>query len=233
MTSPGWAWRAPSTSGNSPAVPPLRPFAWPTPRASSPRNTSSSRQEWMEKNPLVYTLQSARWKRSLGQRPPLAPAALGEGVAPRPFARLRTIWRGTPWSRPSWPPSKSTCSLTAQCGGKSRCALSFRRALGPAAHQSSCPWRSSGRMSWSWAAPPSAGRGTAWSSAARALRAAPPLQRAGGGRPGLHRAAASAAASIRSRDLALIEQRCCTGDHLDCRLWYHPRCAPPPDKPHK
>ena len=32
------------------------------------------------------------------------------------------------------------------------------------------------------------------------------------------------------RDLALIQQRCCTGDHLDCRLWYT-KGAPPPDKP--
>ena len=32
-----------------------------------------SRQEWMEKNPLVYTLQSARWKTVLGQRPPVLP----------------------------------------------------------------------------------------------------------------------------------------------------------------
>ena len=30
-----------------------------------------SRQEWMEKNQLVYALQSARWKGVLGQKPPL------------------------------------------------------------------------------------------------------------------------------------------------------------------
>ena len=30
-----------------------------------------SRQEWMAKNQLVYTMQSARWKEVLGQRPPL------------------------------------------------------------------------------------------------------------------------------------------------------------------
>lgn len=29
-----------------------------------------SRQEWMNKNQLVYTLQSARWKGVLGERPP-------------------------------------------------------------------------------------------------------------------------------------------------------------------
>ena len=30
-----------------------------------------SRQEWMEKNQLVYAIQSARWKTVLGQRPPV------------------------------------------------------------------------------------------------------------------------------------------------------------------
>lgn len=30
-----------------------------------------SRQEWMEKNQLVYSLQSARWKTVLSQKPPL------------------------------------------------------------------------------------------------------------------------------------------------------------------
>ena len=32
------------------------------------------------------------------------------------------------------------------------------------------------------------------------------------------------------RDLALLQQRCCTGGHLDCRLWYT-KGALPPDKP--
>ena len=30
-----------------------------------------SRQEWMDKNQLVYSLQSARWRSVLGQKPPL------------------------------------------------------------------------------------------------------------------------------------------------------------------
>ena len=45
-----------------------------------------SRQEWMEKNQLVYAIQSARWKTVLGQRPPvLTPWEKGlSGLLPVP-----------------------------------------------------------------------------------------------------------------------------------------------------
>ena len=189
MTSPGWAWRAPSTSGNSPAVPPWRPFAWPTPRTSSPRNTSSPGRSGWRKTRWSIPCSPPGGRRSWASVPRSSlPGRRGsQRLFPSP-----AIWRGTPWSRPSWPPSKSTCSLTAQCGGKSPCG-SILTSAGPRSSQSSCPWRSSGRTTWSWAAPPRRVR-AAWSR--RPGPSGPTSAPTSGRRPtGTTSSSASAAAS--------------------------------------
>ena len=54
-----------------PSAPCCKTSAARTQRNSSRRNISFSRQEWMEKNQLVYAVQSDRWKTILGQKPPI------------------------------------------------------------------------------------------------------------------------------------------------------------------
>ena len=55
-----------------------------------------SRQEWMEKNQLVYAIQSARWKSVLGQKAPLlAPweKGLSEALACPGTILFLSLWR--------------------------------------------------------------------------------------------------------------------------------------------
>lgn len=83
-----------------------RSCAAPTPQNFLPLEYQLSRQEWMDKNQLVYSLQSARWRSVLGQKPPLL--APWEKDSPRPSpARARS-------TRTSWrPPSARRLRNTA------------------------------------------------------------------------------------------------------------------------
>lgn len=65
-----------------------------------------SRQEWMNKNQLVYTLQSARWKGVLGERPPaLNPweKKLARALACPRHAQRRRAGAGLPRCLPDVP----------------------------------------------------------------------------------------------------------------------------------
>ena len=150
MTWPGWGWRAPSTSGSSPAAPPWRPCAWPTPRAFSPRNTSSPARSGWRRTSWSTPCNPPGGKQSWASASPFSPP--GRRGSQRPWPSPAT-WMATPWSRPSCPPSGSTCSSTARSGKRSPCG-SISTSAGPPSSQSSCLRRSSGRTTWSWAAPP-------------------------------------------------------------------------------
>ena len=90
----------------------------------------------MNKNQLVYTLQSARWKGVLGERPPAA-EPVGEEARPRPSPAPA---RSTPtsWGGPSAMPSGRTCNSTAPSIKRRPCACTLTSA-GRRFSRSSCP----------------------------------------------------------------------------------------------
>lgn len=98
-----------------------------------------SRQEWMDKNQLVYSLQSARWRSVLGQKPPLL--APRERDSPRPSpARARST--RTIWRPPSARRLRNTCNLTARPIKNHRSAF-ISATAGRRCSPSSCRSRSS------------------------------------------------------------------------------------------
>ena len=183
-----------------------------------------SRQEWMEKNQLVYALQSERWRAVLGQKPPLlAPWEKGLGAALR-------------------------CSGTMN-GEAIEAAVraAFRRYLqfDGTVHRK---------------APFHLHFGDKWAPLLTKLMPTEIVRtdeltvgRSGTpGENGMVRASNALRARLRSneretedrdyiercfgrslyppRQLALIEQRLCTGSHLGCHLWFT-KGAAVPDKP--
>lgn len=67
---PGSTSRARPTHWNCPAARCFRPSAAPM-RTTFSASSTSSRQEWMAKNQLVYSMQAARWRAVQGRTPPV------------------------------------------------------------------------------------------------------------------------------------------------------------------
>lgn len=77
-----------------------------------------SRQEWMARNQLVYTMQAARWRSVLGRNLPV--------MTPYESGLFRRWPRTPPRSRtncrtPCWPCTQGLTSSTAPCIRKRRC----------------------------------------------------------------------------------------------------------------
>lgn len=176
------------------------------------REHTLSRQEWMSKNQLSYTMQSARWKAVLDRRPPVmtpfekrlsAALALGplEGEALCPavlelFARFR-LFHGN-----SRPPSALRFHLTGKWAG-----MMTRLAPTEIVHTDAASFGH--------------GKGADEGDGPR-----PDVRRA---RFRLKEDAAADRLYIQScfgpsllpdRELAMAEQKLCAGVHLGCRLWY-------------
>ena len=183
-----------------------------------------SRQEWMEKNQLVYALQSARWKTVLGQTPPLlgptekglsqaldCPGTLDAGAlegAIRGAFRKYLHFDGTVHAKATlrlhfgekWAPIL-TKLLPVEIVRTDELTVGRSAAVGE-----------NGMV-----------------RAANALRAhLRSNEREAEDRDYIERCFGRSLLS--PRQLALTEQRCCTGDHLGCHLWIT-RGDPPPEKP--
>ena len=183
-----------------------------------------SRQEWMEKNQLVYSLQSAHWKSVLGQRPPLL----------------------APWEKGL---SDALCCAGTLSAGELESSIltAFAKYLQfhGTIHKKN-PFRF--HFSDKWAPlltklmpveivrtdELTVGRSTAAGEngmvrASNALRShLRSNEREGEDRDYIERCFGRSLYA--PQQLALIEQRCCTGNHLGCRLWFT-RGVPAPDKP--
>ena len=183
-----------------------------------------SRQEWMEKNQLVYAIQSARWKTVLGQRlPVLAPwekglyraltcpgtmrgEALGAAIreAFRKYLRFDgTARKKAPLSihfGERWVPLL-TKLFTTEMVRTDDLAIGRSAASGE-------------------------------SGPVRPLKALRARLRSNEGQAGDREYVESCfGRSLYSpRQLSLMEQRCCTGNHLGCHLWFT-RGDPVPGKP--
>ena len=183
-----------------------------------------SRQEWMEKNQLVYAIQSARWKTVLGQRlPVLAPwekglyraltcpgtmsgEALGAAIreAFRKYLRFDgTARKKAPLSihfGERWVPLL-TKLFTTEMVRTDDLAIGRSAASGE-------------------------------NSPVRPLKALRARLRSNEGQAGDREYVESCfGRSLYSpRQLSLMEQRCCTGNHLGCHLWFT-RGDPVPGKP--
>ncbi len=183
-----------------------------------------SRQEWMEKNQLVYAIQSARWKTVLGQRlPVLAPwekglyraltcpgtmsgEALGAAIreAFRKYLRFDgTARKKAPLSihfGERWVPLL-TKLFTTEMVRTDDLAIGRSAASGE-------------------------------NSPVRPLKALRAWLRSNEGQAGDREYVESCfGRSLYSpRQLSLMEQRCCTGNHLGCHLWFT-RGDPVPGKP--
>ena len=183
-----------------------------------------SRQEWMEKNQLVYAIQSARWKTVLGQRlPVLAPwekglyraltcpgtmsgEALGATIreAFRKYLRFDgTAHKKAPLSihfGERWVPLL-TKLFTTEMVRTDDLAIGRSAASGE-------------------------------SGPVRPLKALRARLRSNEGQAGDREYVESCfGRSLYSpRQLSLMEQRCCTGNHLGCHLWFT-RGDPVPGKP--
>ena len=173
-----------------------------------------SRQEWMEKNQLVYAIQSARWKAVLGQNPPLL----------------------APWEKGL---SEALCCPGTLSGEELSAAVcaAFRKYLQfDGSVHSKTPFRIHFGDKW---APlltklmPTEIVRTDELTIGRSAVA---------GENGMVRASNALRSHLRSNErenedrayiercfgrslfppqkLALIEQRACTGNHLGCRLWF-------------
>ena len=183
-----------------------------------------SRQEWMDKNQLVYSLQSARWRSVLGQKPPL--------LAP-------------------WEKGLSAALACSGALGADEIEAAVRAAFQKYLHfdgvvRKKSPFRL--RFSDSWAPlltkllPTELVRTDELTVGRSAVA----------GENGMVRASNALRAQLRSNEregedrayiercfgrslyspqqLVLIEQRCCTGDHLGCHLWFT-RGESAPDQP--
>ena len=173
-----------------------------------------SRQEWMDKNQLVYSLQSARWRSVLGQKPPL--------LAP---------WEKGLSAALACPGTLDTDDLEAAV----RAAFEKYLQFDGTPHKKS-PFRL--HFSDRWAPlltkllPVEVVRTDELTVGRSAVA----------GENGMVRASNALRAQLRSNEreaedhdyiercfgrslyspqaLARIEQRCCTGDHLGCHLWF-------------
>lgn len=183
-----------------------------------------SRQEWMEKNQLVYSIQSARWKGVLGQRPPLL----------------------APWEKGL---SEALCCSGTLSADELESAIltAFVKYLqfhgivhkkNPLRFHFSDKWaplltklmpveivRTDELTVGRSAAAGENGMVRASNALRSHLRS---NEREGEDRDYIERCFGRSLYA--PQQLALIEQRCCTGDHLGCHLWFT-RGVPAPDKP--
>lgn len=176
------------------------------------REHSLSRQEWMTKNQLSYTMQSARWKRVLGRRPPvmtpyekrlsdaldcggLEGDSLFQAVL-EVFARFR-LFDGK-----SRPPSALRLHLTGKWAGVMTRLMPMEIVHTDVAEVG----RSTG-------AGEGAGAGLDPRRAKIKLKEDADADR-------LYIESCFGPSLISARELAAAEQKLCTGPHLGCRLWY-------------
>ena len=176
------------------------------------REHTLSRQEWMAKNQLSYTMQSARWKEVLGKRPPVmtpyekrlsAALALGPLEKQELFpAILEVLARFRLFDGKSRPPPLLRLPLTGKWAG-----MMTRLMPTEIVHTDVA----------------SAGHGTG------ADKGDGPRADTRKARIRLKEDAASDRRYIEScfgpsllppRELAMAEQKLCTGVHLGCHLWY-------------
>ena len=183
-----------------------------------------SRQEWMEKNPLVYTLQSARWKTVLGQRPPVLPPwekGFSEALS------LSGDLEGDAVEQAILAAFQKYLQFDGTVRRKVPLRLHFDERWAPLLTKL-MPVEIVRTDDLVLGRSSQAGQG-GMVQAARALRAhLRSNEREEADRDYIEQCFGRCL--FPPRDLALIQQRCCTGDHLDCRLWYT-KGAPPPDKP--
>lgn len=183
-----------------------------------------SRQEWMEKNQLVYAIQSARWKAVLGQKPPLL-TPLEKGLS-----------------------EALACPGTLDGAGLESAILSaFRKYLQfDGAPHAKTPFTLHFGDKWAPLLTKLFTTEMVRTDDLAIGRSAVP------GENGIVRASNALRSHLSSneqeaddrdyvercfgrslyspRELALVEQRNCTGNHLGCHLWFT-RGDPPPDKP--
>ena len=171
-----------------------------------------SRQEWMAKNQLSYTMQSARWRAVLGGRPPVMTpyekrlsAALdmagldGAGLFP---AILEVLSRFRLFNGKTRPPSALRLRLTGRLAG-----AMTRLMPAEIVHTDVVDL---GRA---------AGSGEGGTPAADPRRAVLRLREdAGADRQYIE--SCFGPSLLPARELGLAEQALCTGVHLGCRLWY-------------
>lgn len=173
---------------------------------------SLSRQEWMAKNQLSYTMQAARWRAVLGRRPPvmtpyekrlsaaLEMAGMEEAVLVP--AILEVLSRFRLFSGKTKPPSALRLRLTGRLAG-----VVTRLMPTEIVHTDVVDL---GRA---------AGAGEDGTPAADPRRAVLRLREdAGGDRRYIE--SCFGPSLLPARELGLAEQALCTGIHLGCRLWY-------------
>lgn len=171
-----------------------------------------SRQEWMARNQLSYTMQAARWRAVLGNRPPVMTpyekrlsAALEmaglDGAALFP-AILAVFSRFRLFNGKSRPPSALRLRLTGPLAG-----VMTRLMPAEIVHTDVVDL---GRAT---------GTGAGGTPAADPRRAVLRLKEAGDA-DRQYIESCFGPPLLPARELGLAEQALCTGSHLGCRLWY-------------
>ena len=168
-----------------------------------------SRQEWMAKNQLSYTMQAARWRAVLGRRPPVMTpyekrlsAALDLGGSENPFpAILETFSRFHLFTGKTKPPPALRLRLTGRLAG-----MMTRLMPTEIVHTDVVDL---GRAS---------GAGEGGGPAADPRRAVLRLKEDAADRQYIE--SFFGPSLLPDRELGLAEQALCSGIHLGCRLWY-------------
>ena len=168
-----------------------------------------SRQEWMAKNQLSYTMQAARWRAVLGRRPPVMTpyekrlsAALDLGGSENPFpAILETFSRFHLFTGKTKPPPALRLRLTGRLAG-----MMTRLMPTEIVHTDVVDL---GRAS---------GAGEGGGPAADPRRAVLRLKEDAADRQYIE--SCFGPSLLPDRELGLAEQALCSGIHLGCRLWY-------------
>lgn len=172
---------------------------------------SLSRQEWMSKNQLSYTMQSARWKAVLGLRPPVMTpyekrlsTALAFGCLPGEElfpAILDLFSRFRLFDGKSRPPGALHLRLTGRWAGVM--ARLMPRSI---VHTD--------------AAGSGHGTGTGGSGPKLDVRRARIRLKEDAGSDRLYIQSCFGPSCLPDRELVKCEQKLCTGVHLGCHLWY-------------
>lgn len=173
---------------------------------------SLSRQEWMAKNQLSYTMQSARWKAVSGRRPPVmtpyekrlsAALAFGPLSGDELFPAISDLFaRFHLFNGKSRPPGAWRLHLTGR-----RAGVMTRLMPTEIVHTD--------------VAEPSSGAGSGNGDGPRLdTRRARIKLREDAGSDRLYIQSCFGPSLLPDRELAMAEQKLCTGAHLGCHLWY-------------
>ena len=187
------------------------------------REHTLSRQEWMSKNQLSYTMQSARWKAVLDRRPPVmtpyekrlsAALALGPLDAEAIFpAILEVLARFHLFSGKSRPPSALRLRLTGRWAG------AMTRLMPTEIVHTDAASVGHGK---------GADQGDGLKLDARRARFRLKEDAAS---DRLYIQSCFGPSLLSDRELAMAEQKLCTGVHLGCRLWYTAGVPTPEQSP--